>query len=239
MPLISRKYIDDHDIVARYLANQLSDAERESFEAYYLEHPEMLKELNRTAQFKSGLIDLQKSGALKKALEKRSPHRVGVIATAASVALAVIGGALWLYQPHSLPILAASVTALGVQAQTTALTDTYDIQRTRTSSYDATISTPSKPGAIELRVKPEVTTAAAKYRVSLFSILDNGTAEELATINNLQPAEDGFVVTYLNATKLRPAVYELRISGDVDSKANSGVSSFLIELLDDTTHPSK
>ena len=47
---MDRKFIDDHHIVARYLADQLPDTLREEFEAYYLEHPEVVQELEATAR---------------------------------------------------------------------------------------------------------------------------------------------------------------------------------------------
>jgi hypothetical protein len=42
---MDRNYIELHDVVARYVKNDLSDPEREAFEDYYFEHPEMLEEI--------------------------------------------------------------------------------------------------------------------------------------------------------------------------------------------------
>ena len=61
---MDRKYIDDHHVVARYLADHLTDDERQAFEAYYLEHPEAVKEMEAVARFKAGLHHLQQSGEL-------------------------------------------------------------------------------------------------------------------------------------------------------------------------------
>jgi hypothetical protein len=233
MTLISQKFIDNHDIVARYLADKLSDAERESFEAYYLERPEMLQELNRTAQFKSGLMDLRERGELEKALIVQLRwNRSGSVALVASIAIVVIGAIFWFTQHGARPILAASITMLGSDLRSTVSpVDTYAIQRTRTSSYDATISSPSKPAAIELRIKPEVSATGAGYRVSLSTISANGVTNEIAGADNLQPAKDGFVAVYLNASNLSPAIYELKISSNVANETASSASSFLIELV--------
>ncbi len=73
--VLDKQYIDDHDVVERYLADQLSEPERESFEAYFLEHPEAVQEMNRTAKFKSALMDLQESGRLQPLLATKSAGR--------------------------------------------------------------------------------------------------------------------------------------------------------------------
>ena len=61
---MDRKHIDDQHIVARYLADQLSDSEREAFEAFCAKNPEMFRELEATARFKGGLARLAESGEL-------------------------------------------------------------------------------------------------------------------------------------------------------------------------------
>lgn len=48
------KYIEDHHIVARYLADRLSDAERQSFEAYYLANPDVVQDMQAVARLKVG-----------------------------------------------------------------------------------------------------------------------------------------------------------------------------------------
>ena len=67
--LMDRKYIDDQHIVARYLADQLPAAQREEFESYYLQHPEMVEELEAAARFKVGLMLLRDAGQLDEVLK--------------------------------------------------------------------------------------------------------------------------------------------------------------------------
>jgi hypothetical protein len=234
MTLISRQHIDDHDFVARYLADQLSDAERERFEAYYLEHPEMLQELNRTAQFKSGLMDLHKLGELETILNQRPWwQRTSRLAIAASLLVAVIGAGIWFnWHGASQPILASSVTALTHRYQPTLpIAGSFNIQRTRTSSYDATINLPESAAAIELRVKPEVSAIPARYRVGLARVSADNSVTQIAEVKALQPAKDGFVAIYLNSAALSPAIYEIKLSSDIDANVTKAESSFLIEVL--------
>jgi hypothetical protein len=42
---MDEQYIREHDIVDRYLRNQLTEEEQDAFELYYFEHPRMLREL--------------------------------------------------------------------------------------------------------------------------------------------------------------------------------------------------
>jgi hypothetical protein len=58
------KHIDDHHLIERYLAEDLSASECEAFEAYYREHPEIVREMEAVARFKAGLNDLHRVGEL-------------------------------------------------------------------------------------------------------------------------------------------------------------------------------
>ena len=60
------------------------------FEAYYLEHPEMLKELNLTAQFQSGVMSLRESGGIEQLRQRPTRrHRAVNIALAAIAVVAL------------------------------------------------------------------------------------------------------------------------------------------------------
>ena len=92
--VFDQKYLDDHDIIERYLADRLSEAEREGFEAYFLQHPEVVQQMDRTAKLKSALMDLDAEGRLQPLLAAKSRRWLiglavlGVIALlAASIAL--------------------------------------------------------------------------------------------------------------------------------------------------------
>jgi hypothetical protein len=234
MTLLSRKYIDDNDVVARYLADRLSDAERESFEAYYIEHPEMLQEVNRTAQFKSGLIDLRDAGKFGN-LSQPAPSWNGarVVAIAASIALLAVIGGIWRgWNIELRPTLAGSVSALSNAFQSTLpVVESYSIQRTRSSSYDATIPLPITPAAIELRIKPKVPAVPATYKVSFGAVTADNSTKDTIAIGGLRTAKDGYITVYMNTANLPPAVYELTIAADDGSSTPDTTRSYLIELV--------
>ena len=90
--LMDRKYIDENHIAARYLADQLSDSEREAFESYYVEHPEVMQELEVAARFKVGLMKMREAGELGQLMKRPAPFpRTLQFAAAAAVIVAAIG----------------------------------------------------------------------------------------------------------------------------------------------------
>lgn len=235
---MDRKYIDDHHIVARYLADQLPDQEREAFEAYYLEHPEMVREMEAAARLKVGLAQLEQSGELTALLQPKPWFRQERYqALAASVAVAALAVFLFVSRgPASQPLLVASATALTDRlGDPLATAATYTVLRTRSMSYDAEIELPASAQTIGLRVLPEVEPHAARYRVTLSSVADDDTLREIATVGGLEPdAADGFVPVYLNSARLAPGRYQLMLSGEEAASTGTPKSAFLIRVVDDT-----
>ena len=52
---VQDRFKDDPTMASRYLADQLSDSEREAFEASLLRNPDVARELEATARMKVGL----------------------------------------------------------------------------------------------------------------------------------------------------------------------------------------
>ncbi|PZN29724.1 MAG: hypothetical protein DIU71_13820 [Proteobacteria bacterium] len=212
---MDRRYIDDHHVVARYLADQLADAEREAFEAYYLEHPQMLEELEATARLKLGLARLEDTGELARLMRPPPWYRqFGRLAMAASLAIVILGVVLWLAgAPSSLPLAAASRDELtGLFRAPLAVASRHTVLRTRSTAPDALIELPSSAGAIELRVLPETVTTAPRFRVGLHRPEAGADSGPLVSLGGLSPDAQGFVSLYLNAARLEPGEYLLRVS---------------------------
>ncbi|HEY6641816.1 hypothetical protein [Povalibacter sp.] len=233
---MDRRYIDDHRLVARYLADQLPDAEREAFEAYYLEHPDVVQDMEATARLKVGLAQLQESGELHRLLQPPPwfrQHRY--LAIAAGTAFLAMGTLLWFGNrpaPRE-PLLVASATALvDSSGHPLPIFATYPVLRTRSASYDATIKLPQAAQTIALRVLPEVDAVPPRYRVALSVIADDDSLREVATLGELSADEDGFVPVYFNSTSLVRGRYQLALSGDADTSAADELSSFLIRVVD-------
>jgi len=62
---MDEQYIREHDVIGRYLLDQLSDREQYEFEEYYFEHPEIMDELEIARAMRDGL----RSEPVRKVLE--------------------------------------------------------------------------------------------------------------------------------------------------------------------------
>jgi len=231
---MDRNYIDNHHVVARYLADQLSEDERRAFEEHFIANPEMVKEIEAAARVKVGLHKLRETGELESVLKPIAWFRNSrYLALAASIIVVALGVTLWFgrsaFEP---PTLVASVSKLVDGAgKPLAIANSYAILRTRGFSYDADIELPVAAQAIELRVLPEVVANPARYRVAVARIGDDGSLTAVGAIKGLTPADDDFVTLYFDSERLSVGRYQLTISGDADTDAASAVSTFRIRLI--------
>ena len=228
---MDRQYIDDNHIVARYLADRLSDEECAAFEAYYLEHPEIVTEIETTARFKAGLEELQRSGELDVLVAGRPrAFNFRYLAAAAAVAAVAVGIAFYVSRPTSIsPLLAATPTMLRANGGTQlSIVSTYQIMRTRSTAADAIVQLPATAQAIGLEILPEVEAPAASFRVSLARI-DGDQEQQLAQVERLSTNESGFVEVYLDSRGLRPGRYVVRLTSDASANASASVFSLRVE----------
>jgi hypothetical protein len=229
---MDRRYIEDHHVVARYLANRLSDAEREEFEAYYLEHPQIVQEMEAAARFKAGLMQLRDSGELSQLLRREErPRQWRYLAAAAAVAVIAIGTFLAIQRGPDRPALVAASTESPIASQ-------HAILRTRGSSVDAEIPLPADAAAIELRVLPEFAAHPSRYRIQLFRMSADDSLQTVAELGGLVPAFDNFVTIFVDGARLQPGQYRLAISGDPDTDARDKESAFILRMQRTLTDPS-
>ncbi len=62
---MDRRYIEDNQIIDRYLMNKLSDEEMETFEQFFLEDPELVQDIEFRKRFIRGLRKADRTGLLK------------------------------------------------------------------------------------------------------------------------------------------------------------------------------
>lgn len=237
---MDRRYIDDHHVVARYLADRLTDEEREAFEAYYLEHPDVVQELEAAARFKVGLMKLRDTGELTQLLQhpKRPPWHY--FAAAAAIAALALGVFLVVDRtPDSHPMLAATVEALHItKAGSPTLTREFAILRTRGSAVDAEIALPPPGEALELRVLPEFMARPERYHVRLFRMSADDSLQSVAELGGLVPEADNFVSVFVDGARLQPGQYRLAITGDPDTDARDKESAFIMRMQRAVSDPS-
>ncbi len=64
-PLMDRRYIEENQIVDRYLMGKLSDDEMETFEQLFLEDPEIVQEIEIRKRFIRGIRQADRTGLLR------------------------------------------------------------------------------------------------------------------------------------------------------------------------------
>jgi hypothetical protein len=213
---MDRKYIDDNHVVARYLADQLPENEREAFESYLAANPEIVDELEATARFKVGLAALADAGTLDNSLRRRRATWIRpALAVAAGVALAVVAVSLWLNRSQiEEPLMAALASELrGQNGNALPTVATQPLIRTRASEQDAVIQLPGNESALELRVLPEEESTGG-FAVELFAVSDDQRERRVAALRRVKVTHTGFVVLYLRSSTVRPGNYRLRVRAE-------------------------
>jgi hypothetical protein len=231
MTSLDKQHIDDNDLVARYLADQLSESERVQFEEYYLRHPEMLEEINRTAQFKAGLMDLRDDGSLDALIaEPSAPTRTPYFAIAASLIALVVGATIFTYSSTS-QLAATSVNELtGRFSSELQVQQSISILRTRSVFSDATVALPAQPAAIALHVMPDEASASGRYRFSVSKVMADGTTLPISKLNALPADNEGFVTVYLNSGLLTPGDYFVWVLDNESAELENTDNAFTMEV---------
>jgi anti-sigma factor RsiW len=199
--------IKDMDaIVARYLANELTDDEAAAFEAYVQTHPEVTREIELVARMKSGLATLRDRGDLRNLVQQ--PARAGFkpwMLAAASLAAVAVAALLFLGRGtggHG--ALLASVTP--------DMTVSSRVMLARTRSDVLEILASPSPGTVaELVVEPSAPAPADGYRVSLFRL--EASAKELGTLEGVGSRPDGKLHLFVRAEDLAAGHYLVRLQG--------------------------
>jgi hypothetical protein len=228
--------IDDPTRASRYLADQLTPAERADYEARFLEDPEMVAELEATARLKVGLQRLRQDGELSELIAAQaasSPNRIWMLALAASIIAVVIGIGIWFPRSGTTaaPVLASAASVFKDRSgHPLSVLATAPLFRTRAERYDAVIELPKTRGAIRLRVLPSTPGDAARYQAALSRIKEDDSPEPIVSITDLQPsAEDGFVDVYADSALLAPGRYRLALTRQPASSAGEG-DTFVIKI---------
>jgi hypothetical protein len=227
------QHIQDQHIVARYLADQLPDAEREAFEAYCRDHPEMFRELEMTARFKNGLAKLAADGELD-AIVSKTPgpgaflwrHAAGISTLAAGL---LIAASIYGLRTSTIGSNVAQVS--GHFRTTLPVAASYELVRMRDSGdIDLRVALPTTPGVLRIRVLPDAENSAA-YQAILSREVTPGATQEVGQVSDVRPDDKHFVSIYLNSSKLAPGTYSLIVVPD-DSRRAEPESSFRIAFVE-------
>ena len=228
---VTRLPTDDPTLANRYLADQLTEAERQEFEARLVDDPAVLRELEATARFKLGLRKLRKTGRLDELTAGRSWHRppwLLNVAAAAAILLLGIGLLRW-NTTEAPPKIAVEVSSLLDSAgKQLPVSRAYAVMRKRGPAYDAVIELPASQQAIELRVVPDQEATPGPYHVVLRSVKDGSKFELTRLDQRLMPNSEGYVSFFVDSKLLEPGEYELALLGEGAGQATAQ-NTFLIQ----------
>ena len=212
----------DPSIANRYLADQLTQGEREAFEERLLQDPSALRELEATARFKRGLQKLRENGKLEGLGAERSFGERWWPSLAAAVAILVLGFGFLSWNDSAAPMMASTVSSLVDHGgHPLSIAATYAVFRKRGAAHDALITLPAHDAvitlppsqqAIELRVLPD-SDVQPPYRVSLMPPQAPTDGPRLASVADLRPDREGFVSVFIDAQQLAPGDYTIYVSG--------------------------
>jgi hypothetical protein len=216
MPVTSI-FTDDPTVANRYLADQLTEAERKAFEQRLIDDPAALRELEATARLKLALQKLRGTGRIEGLVAARQPRTPWLLSAAAAAAMLVLGIGVLRWSNDPAPMMAASLASLVDDGgNPLSIASTYAVFHKRADAYDAVIQLPASRQAIELRVLPDLgRQQPPPYRASLSQIGTAGNTDPIVSIESLQPGDDGFVSIFIDSARMSPGEYVLDLSSPV------------------------
>lgn len=227
---------DDPTLVNRYLADQLSESEREAFEAELVRKPERLQELEATARVKIGLTRLRARGELDSLLQPaRALTGPMWLAVAAALTMFVLGVVLFRVSgtpAESALIVASAASLLDQRGDALPVGMVQTMFRSRAEAAEVVVEQSQSSRALEFRVLPPQA-QPAQYAISLSRLTDDGVAVRTTSLKNLHPKADGFISVYADTARLEPGRYRLSVTPEAAAQSTDGSSegeSFLIRV---------
>ena len=210
---MDRKQIEDEHIVARYLADQLSPAEADAFEAYYVEHPSMVREIEQALRLREGLATLRDRRQLDGLMHARRWRWALPLSIAAAVMMAVAGALAWHGDSRVTPPVAATLQELLGEAKSPLpLGGKYLLVRMRGTGEALEISLPAERSALELQMLPASGIEGAPYQVDVEQLAADGHPTLLGRVHGLTPGADGLVSAVLDSARLRPGRFVVQLT---------------------------
>jgi len=208
--------IADRQVIERYLAGQLSDAEADAFERELEANPELAREVEQIARMKTGFAVLERRGELARLLAQPAAparRRAVWVAAAATVVLALgvvvfrTGDA-----PAPAALLAASLDKLSSHSDSPIpLRASVALARARGMGADAELTASvTAPGAAELELSTGAP-AGTHYAIELLAV-DSAGARAMAKVPDAATDAQGAVHLFVSLHGLPPGPYLLRLT---------------------------
>jgi hypothetical protein len=227
---MDRQTLEDHHMVARYLAGQLDAAESAAFEAHYAQNPDTVREIERTLRFKEALAVLNERGELDALVRARHYAWRPVVGLAAGIAVLAVGVWLWLAQTTVSPIVSTIAALSDEQGQTLQVASAHMLVRTRGPASVIEIPLPAERSAIELRMIPSSRPADAGFRVLLGQLDAANAVAPVAETRAAASSADGFVTAWLDSAKLSRGRYVIELLPERSTAPGTPGDRFVVEL---------
>jgi len=211
------KLIAERQVIERYLAGQLSDAEADAFEARLESQPELAREVEQIARMKTGFAVLERRGELAKLLARPvapPKRRAAWMAAAAAVFVGAIGFLAFRQgeSPAPATLLAVSLDALSRHSDSPIpLRSSVSLARARGMGADAELTASViAPGAAELELATG-DAAQTHFSVELLAV-DSAGARPVAKLPDAATDETGAMHLFIALHVVKPGPYLLRLT---------------------------
>lgn len=211
------KLIAERQVIERYLAGQLSDAEADAFEARLELQPELARDVEQIARMKTGFAVLERRGELAKLLAHPvapPKRRAAWMAAAAAVFVGAIGFLVFRQagSPHPATLLAVSLDALSRHSEAPIpLRASVSLARARGMGADAELNASVvAPGAAELELATG-DAARTHYSIELLAI-DSAGARAVAQLPDAVADDAGTLHLFVALHAVKPGPYLLRLT---------------------------
>lgn len=204
--------MEDHELIGRYVAEELSEAEERMVETRMVQDPSFRNEVELTAALRRGMRELDRRGEVPQLLAATSAGRRSGFALAAAVA-AIAAGLATVYFAQERGTPAPTVVTL-------------EFQMTRgADEADVTWVRPATPVRVEMRFDPGPQPAAA-YAVTLSRMPAKSGSPTLERTVATSPS--GFVVLGVDGNFLLSGSYEIRLEPQPAGAAGEAIVYSLV-----------
>lgn len=227
----------DPTLASRYLANQLSEAERAEYEDLLAHSTAALVELEAVARLKVGLEKLSEDGELLELQERASRANWPRLLALAAALAAVFVGVMWWHTRATVaaPVLSASASSFrNHDGRPLPLVATTLIFHRRAGAADASIDLPDTRGILEWRWTLPDGAARDLYDVVLIKTGEGNEAEIVGDVEGLQADASGLVKWYVDSAGLVPGLYRLKLNVHGATGQSTKTESFLIRVRVDS-----
>lgn len=192
-----------------YLSGRMSDDDREAFEDRLIRDPELVRELELSLKLGTGLDDLRRSDKLRS--PPPPPRRNWLIPLSIAAGLAAISLVIWTLRPRTdyAPLLVASPAIVATNGAPPAIAAQFSFIETRSLAIPD-LNLPAN-GLIELRARPSHQSPALLYTITLEDREPANSSLTGGVLAGLKTDLDGYVRSYVEASRLHPGQYQLRV----------------------------